>query len=218
MCQESFEVLKKHLVSPPILGHPKLNLPFTVYTDASDVGLGAVLVQQVGFGEEVLAFASRSLNKAERNYSTTEKECLAVVCAIEKWRYYLEGRHFTFVTDHSSLVWVFRTQKPSTCLIRWALRLQEFSFAVEYRKGKYNTVPDALSRAPVENPGFPLPICATMLSNRNDISQVLQISDEEIWRAQQCDPEITLYDHHGYWTTYCCKCYYYIYGPGRQDL
>ncbi len=189
-CQESFEVLKKHLVSPPILGHPKLNLPFTVYTDASDVGLGAVLVQQVGFGEEVLAFASRSLNKAERNYSTTEKECLAVVWAIEKWRYYLEGRHFTVVTDHSSLVWVFRTQKPSTRLIRWALRLQEFSFAVEYRKGKYNTVPDALSRAPVENPGFPLPICATMLSNRNDISQILQISDEEIWRAQQCDPEI----------------------------
>ena len=164
-CQISFQALKQLLVSPPVLGHPNLNLPFVIYTDASEVGLGAVLVQQTGLGtEEVLAFASCTLNPAERNYTTTEQECLAVVWALEKWRYYLEGKFFTVVTDHSSLMWVFKTQKPNTRLIRWALRLQEFNFTVEYRKGKYNTVPDALSRAPVDinEPG--LLTCSTALS------------------------------------------------------
>ncbi|KAF7642354.1 hypothetical protein LDENG_00259510 [Lucifuga dentata] len=117
-CQAAFDVLKTHLVSPPILGHPDFNLPFIVYVDASDVGLGAVLSQQTGLGsEQVLAFASRTLSPAEHNYSTTKQECLAVVWALEKWRYYLEGRHFTVVTDHSSLVWVFKTLKPNTWLI-----------------------------------------------------------------------------------------------------
>ena len=188
-CQAAFEAVKQHLISSPILGHPDFTLPFIVYTDASDVGLGAVLAQQTGIGaEQVLAFASRTLNKAERNYSTTEQECLAVVWAIERWRYYLEGRPFTVVTDHSSLVWVFKTQKPSTRLIRWALRLQEFSFTVEYRKGKYNTVPDALSRAPVENPECRPGTCAIILRSQKDTSEPLQVTDENIWRAQQTDP------------------------------
>lgn len=126
-------------MEPPILGHPDFTLPLVVYTDSSDVVLGAVLCQQRRPGtEEVLAYASRTLNRAERNYSTTEQECLAIVWALEKWRYYLEGCYFTVVTDHSSLKWVSKTNKPSTRLMRWALRLQEFTFAVDYRRGKYS--------------------------------------------------------------------------------
>ncbi|GAA6080783.1 uncharacterized protein LOC113073276 [Tachysurus ichikawai] len=152
------------------------------------------LVQQTGLGtEEVLAFASRTLNPAERNYSTTEQECLAVVWALEKWRYYLEGRFFTVITDHFSLVWVFKTTKPNTRLIRWALRLQEFTFTVEYRKGKYNTVPDALSRAPVDDSYNPVFTCSTMVSKSRETQNELPFTDHLMWKSQQEDSEIKTY-------------------------
>ncbi len=130
--------MKKQLISPQILGHLDFSLPFTLNTDASDGGLGAVLTEQTGQGtEKVLAFASWILCQAERIYSTTEQECFTVVWALKNWRYYLEGRDFTVVTGHSLLVYGFNTQKPSTQLIWWTLCLQEFSFSAECREGKY---------------------------------------------------------------------------------
>lgn len=99
----------------PILGHPNSELPFVVYTDANGIGLRAVLVQQRAKTEDkVLAFASRALTAPDRNYCTTELECLVVVWAIECWWYNLESKSFTVVTDHSSLLWVFNTVKPNT--------------------------------------------------------------------------------------------------------
>lgn len=118
-------------------------------TDASDIGLGAVLTQGIDGDEQVVAYASRSLQNAERNYSATEKECLAVVWGIQKMRPYLEGYHFKVITDHFSLKWLRTLDNPSGRLARWSVALQQFDFEVEYRKGALNHVPDALSRQPI---------------------------------------------------------------------
>lgn len=126
---------------------PGFSLPFVIQTDASDYGLGAVLTQQHPDGEHAISFISCSLSPAERKYSTTEKECLAVVWAIEKFRPYVEGTRFKVITDHFSLLWLHRLKNPSGRLARWGLRLQAFDFDIEHRKGKENLVPDFLSRS-----------------------------------------------------------------------
>ena len=181
-CQNSFDKLKSSLISPPILGHPNLNLPFFVYTDASNTGLGAVLTQRADTGSEVvLAYASRTLNRAEINYSVTEKECLAIIWALERWQHYLEPNLFTVITDHSALKWVLSSTKTTSRLIRWALRLQRFDFIVEYRKGKLNGAPDALSRIP------PFSQCC-LYSNQTEGN--IPISLEKVWEEQHKEPNV----------------------------
>jgi hypothetical protein len=145
--ENSFLKLKQLLVSAPILTNPDFSKPFIIQTDASDTGLAAVLIQGEGEDERVIAYASRSLNKSERNYSATEKECLAVLFGIEKYRPYVEGTHFQVITDHYSLLWLAHLQNPSGRLARWSLRMAQYNFSISHRKGKLNVVPDALSRA-----------------------------------------------------------------------
>lgn len=146
-CDNAFKTVKECLVSAPLLSCPDFSLPFTVQTDSSDFGLGAVLSQQTSDGEKVVCYLSPSLTKAERKYSTTEKELLCVVWALEKLRPYIEGSHFTVITDHYSLIWLHNLKDPNGRLSRWAVRLQQFDFTIIHRKGKNHVVPDYLSRS-----------------------------------------------------------------------
>ncbi|KAG5875773.1 hypothetical protein JTB14_022482 [Gonioctena quinquepunctata] len=105
-CDSSFRRIKEKLVAAPILSCPDYSKPFAVQTDASGFGVGAVLTQPHEDGDRVIAYLSRSLTRQERNFTTTERECLAVLWAIEKLTPYLEAVEFTVVTDHYSLLWL----------------------------------------------------------------------------------------------------------------
>ena len=126
LADKSFNELKNRLCKAPILSLPDFSVPFVIYTDASDYGLGAVLSQRRGEHECVIAYASRTLTPAERNYSTTEKECLAIVWTVNYWRPYLLGKAFDIVTDHQSLTWLQGLKEPKGRLTRWILALQEY--------------------------------------------------------------------------------------------
>ncbi|CDF33132.1 unnamed protein product [Chondrus crispus] len=147
--RSSFEALKTCLISPPILQLPRLGIPYSLDTDASDAQLGCTLLQQHEDGNRYpVGFWSRTLSSAERNYSTTEKECLAIVWAIQTLRPYLERERFTVNTDHHSLRWLMNLADASGRLARWRLRLAEFDFDITYVKGIKNCLADALSRIP----------------------------------------------------------------------
>ena len=143
-CKNAFINLKTRLCTSPILSYPQFDSnadDFSLYTDASSVGVGAVLEQS----GKVIAYASRSLTKAERQYSTIQKECLAIVYATKQFRHYLLGHHFNLFTDHAPLQWL-SAQRMEGLLCRWALCLQEYDFSIMYRKGTQNQNADALSR------------------------------------------------------------------------
>ena len=145
-CEKSFVELKRQLCTAPLLAYPKFDREFTLYTDASDVGLGVVLSQHDDSGtERVVAYGSRSLTPRERNYATTEKEALAIHYGTQYFRLYLLGRKFTIVTDHNALRWL-NTIEPKGRLARWLMDLQEFEFSVHHRAGKSHGNADALSR------------------------------------------------------------------------
>lgn len=146
-CEKSFKKIRECLVAAPVLSCPDYSRPFVVQTDASGFGIAAVLTQPHALGDQVICYISRSLTKQERNYTTTERECLAVLWAVEKLRPYLEAVPFTVVTDHYSLLWLQSLQNLNGRLARWSVRLQQYNFKVIHRKGKENVVPDMLSRA-----------------------------------------------------------------------
>lgn len=144
--QESFEKLKNILTSEPLLQYPDFEKEFVLTTDASDKAIGAVLSQGEIGKDLPIAYASRTLNKAETRYSTIERELLAIVWSVKQFRPYIYGRTFKIVTDHKPLTWMFNIKDPGSRLMRWRIKLEEYQFTVVYKQGKLNTNADYLSR------------------------------------------------------------------------
>ncbi|KAL4082984.1 hypothetical protein QTP88_028314 [Uroleucon formosanum] len=145
-CQTAFETLVQKLVTAPILQYPNFEEPFILTTDASQYAIGSI-ISQGEIGQDLpIAYASRTLNKAEQNYSTTEKELLSIVWSVKHFRPYLLGRKFRIYTDHQPLTWLFNVKDPGSRLMRWRLKLAEYQYEVIYKPGVTNTNADALSR------------------------------------------------------------------------
>ena len=174
-CQTAFDTLKEALVSAPILAFPDFSIPFDLYVDASLDGIGMTLGQIQDGREVAIAYAGRDLNSAERNYSATEREALAVVAGIKKFQSYLHGRRFTVHTDHNALKWLMQIKDPTGKLARWSLLLQQFDFTIQHRPGRTNGNADALSRCPY-----------TTSSSRCAAS----IHSERIHQLQRRDPDL----------------------------
>ncbi|RVW79467.1 Retrovirus-related Pol polyprotein from transposon 17.6 [Vitis vinifera] len=154
----SFEELKQFLTTAPIVRAPNWKLPFEVMCDASDLAMGAVLGQREDGKPYVIYYASKTLNEAQRNYTTTEKELLAVVFALDKFRAYLVGSFIVVFTDHSALKYLLTKQDAKARLIRWILLLQEFNLQIRDKKGVENVVADHLSRLVIAHDSHGLPI------------------------------------------------------------
>lgn len=147
VANEAFNELKQAMITAPVLHTPDFSRSFYIHCDASHTGVGGVLMQLTDSGEEVpISYMSKKLNPCQRNYSVTEKECLAAILCIKKFRAYVEGQSFTVITDHASLKWLMSQSDLSSRLARWALKLQGYDFQIQHRKGQQNIVPDALSR------------------------------------------------------------------------
>ncbi|CAM5130705.1 unnamed protein product [Natator depressus] len=145
-CQKAFNKLKATLMSDPVLRAPDFDKPFLVTTDASERGVGAVLMQK-GPDQEFhpVVFLSKKLSERESNWSVTEKECYAIVYALEKLRPYVWGRRFHLQTDHAALKWLHTVKETNKKLLRWSLALQDFDFDIQHISGASNKVADALS-------------------------------------------------------------------------
>ncbi|GFS61197.1 transposon Tf2-9 polyprotein [Trichonephila clavipes] len=176
---DSFDKIKRALTEVPVLQLPNFTEQFNLFTDASGVGIGAVLNQN----HRPIAFASRTLNKAERNYTVTERKCLAVIWALNKFKTYFGSPPVKVITDHAALTKLTNGKNLSSRMIRWALKLSEFNIEWEHRPGVQNIVANVLSRNPVGNLDGSQISCAALRA-------LALNSREQLIREQREDPEL----------------------------
>lgn len=186
----AFEKLKELLTNAPILGQADETQPYTIRSDASGYAIGAVLVQGERDKEHPVEYASRLLTSAERNYCTTEREALAVIWAITKFRGYIEGADIIIETDHQALKWLMQLKSPTGRLARWALQLQPYNLEIRYITGRSNLVADSLSRPPCDEETMNIcEICCTSVEwpTRDPINiRNSQVLDADLKRIIDC--------------------------------
>ena len=178
-CRVAFEEIKIKLVQAPIMAAPDWDQGFEIMCDASDFVMGAALGQRKEKIFRIIYYASRTFNEAQENYSTTEKEMLAIVYACEKFRQYILGSHVVIHTDHAAIKYLMSKKEAKPRLIRWVLLLQEFDLEIKDKKGCDNVIADHLSRVErsteeEEN--------ATLTENFPD-EQLFKVSSQLPWYA-----------------------------------
>ncbi|GFX05901.1 retrovirus-related Pol polyprotein from transposon opus [Trichonephila clavipes] len=177
--QKAFDAVIAAITKVPVLKFPDFKKPFELFTDASSIEVGAVLNQE----QRPVVFASRTLSAAERNYTVTERECLAVVWALNKFRTYLGSLPIKVITDYAALTHLMNGKNLSNRMIRWALKLAEFNIEWEHRSNTQNTVTDVLSRNPIESIIGEKVNCAI-------IRDLVLSSRDHLIEEQRTDPEL----------------------------
>ena len=147
----AFEQIKHILTTDLVLRLPNNQLPFKIQTDASQLGIDAVLLQTYPEGDRPICCMSKKLTPAQQRWSPIEQECYAIVKTVELWHHYLHGHHFILESDHKPLEALMRKPQMNDKCERWRLRLQSYDFTVKHINGKSNTMPDYLSRSPVDH-------------------------------------------------------------------
>ncbi|KAK8492616.1 hypothetical protein V6N11_030838 [Hibiscus sabdariffa] len=174
-CKHAWDALKEKLISAPVVQPPNWEHSFELMCDASDTSVGAVLGQKISKEPHVIAYASRTLDSAQKNYSTTEKELLAIVFALEKFRSYLLGTNVIVFSDHAALRYLMNKKEAKPRLIRWILLRQEFNLEIKDKKGRENLVADHLSRIPLTSTDPPKSKPQTMVRKIISLQNLLYV-------------------------------------------
>jgi hypothetical protein len=191
---------KTELSSPTILVSPDRYAEKLLMTDASGYGVGAVLLQNnVNEKWMPIAFASRKLKGAEVRYTVTEKECLAIVFALRKWRHYLHGGpKFDIVTDHMALRWLMSLREPRGRLSRWMVEVQEFDYEISHVPGSSLVVPDCLSRDTFRDKCFRCPRCdgepVNSVREQCSLPSVMEVLEEQGKELGDLDEHVKAHD------------------------
>lgn len=174
LASQAFVKLKKAMTELPVLTLPDFSKPFVVETDASGVGIGAVLSQ----GNRPIAFISKGFSSKGRVKSVYERELLAIVFAVTKWRHYLTGSKFTIRTDQKSLKHLLEQRAVSVEQQKWASKLLGLNYTIEYRPGRENRVADALSRIPEKEEMLELQLTAPLTFDKEELAS--QVAQDEV--------------------------------------